>query len=50
MASYTPPLLKPWKKSYVPVSKPEGPVCPVTVIFQKLDVSIPKPDVPISTD
>jgi hypothetical protein len=37
------------EKPYVPVSKPECPVWPVTAIFQKPDVPILKPDVPIST-
>jgi hypothetical protein len=37
------------EKSYVPVSKPECPVWPVTAIFQKSDVLIPKMDVPVST-
>jgi hypothetical protein len=36
-------------KPYVPVSKSEGPVCPVVTIFWILDVPIPKPDVSIST-
>jgi hypothetical protein len=32
--------LKTLKKLYVLVSKPEGPVCPIMIIFQKLDVSV----------
>jgi hypothetical protein len=34
---------------YVLVSKSEGPVCLVTVTFQKPDVLISKPNVPDST-
>jgi hypothetical protein len=36
------------EKPYVPVSKPECPIWPVTIIFQKPDLSIPKSDVPVS--
>jgi hypothetical protein len=37
------------EKLYVPVSKPECPVWPVTAIFQKPDVPILKLDAPVST-
>jgi hypothetical protein len=37
------------KKLYVPVFKPESPVCPVMAIFQKMNVPILKPDVLVST-
>jgi hypothetical protein len=37
------------KKMYVLVSKLEGPVCPITAIFQIQDVPIPKPEVLVST-
>jgi hypothetical protein len=37
------------EKMYVLVFKLEGPVYPVTVIFQIQDVPVPKPEVLVST-
>jgi hypothetical protein len=38
------------KKLYIPVSKSEGLVCPVTAIIQIPEISVSKPDVSVSTD